>query len=204
LIQADGCPIVINRDGNLYYASGESPERGGGTQITRLSPEGGLTLVVPNLAETSRRLGGIKGLAAGPDGSLYVAYPKAVQRITTDGTATMLADPLVLSDCDKDLPAGEAGPLLRGLAVDSRGGVYVAATGCRCVAKVTPDGQVSTVLKAERPWSPTGVAVHGEDVYVLEYSNATSANRGDWLPRVRRFGRDGRVTTLVTISRQGR
>jgi sugar lactone lactonase YvrE len=204
LVQADGCPIVINRDGNLYYASGESPELGGGSQITRLSPEGRLTLIVPNLAETSKRLGGIKGLTAGPDGALYVAYPRAVQRITMDGKATMLADSLVLSECDADLPPGETGPFLRGLAVDSRGGVYVAATGCRCVARVTPDGQVSTVLKAERPWSPTGVAVHGEDIYVLEYSNANSANRGDWLPRVRKFGRDGKVTTLVTISRQGR
>jgi hypothetical protein len=57
-------------------------------------------------------------------------------------------------------------------------------------------------LKAERPWSPTGVAVRGDDVYVLEYPN--SAERADWLPRVRKLDRGGNVTTLVTISRQGR
>ena len=82
--------------------------------------------------------------------------------------------------------------------MNSHGVVYAAATGCHCVAKVTPDGQVSTVLKAQRPWSPTGVAVHGEDVYVLEYPN--SADR-DWLPRVRKLGHDGRVTTLATVPR---
>lgn len=201
LVQADGCPIVVNRDGNLYYASGESPKQGGGLQITRLSPEGKPTLLVPDLGETSRRLGGIKGLASGPDGSLYVAYPKAIQKITMGGMVTTLADPVVLSDCDKDVPAGETEPFLRGLAVDPRGVVYAAATGCRCVAKITPEGQVSTVLKAERPWSPTGVAVRGEDVYVLEYTNPNSAERRDWRPRVRKLGHDGRVTTLATVPR---
>jgi hypothetical protein len=91
--------------------------------------------------------------------------PKPSRKITTDGIATMLADPLVLSECDKDLPAGETGPLLRGLSVDSHGGVYGVATGCHCVAKVAPGGRVSTVLKAARPWSPTGVAVHGVEIY---------------------------------------
>jgi hypothetical protein len=201
LVQADGCPIVINRDGNLYYASGESPEQAGGHQITRLSPEGKLTRLVPDLGGTAKRLGGIKGLASGPDGSLYVAYPKAIQRITMDGMVTTLADPVVLSDCDKNVPAGETGPFLRGLAVDSRGVVYAAATGCRCVVKITPEGQVSTVLKAERPWSPTGVAARGEDVYVLEYTDPNSAERRDWLPRIRKLGGDGRVTILATVSR---
>ena len=194
MVQADGCPIVINRDGNLYYASRN-------LEITRLSPQGKLTLLVPDLGETAKRRGGIKGLASGPDGSLYVAYPGAIQKITMDGMVTTIADPVVLSDCDKDVVAGESAPFLRGLAVDPRGVVYAAATGCRCVARITPEGRVSTVLKAERPWSPTGVAARGEDVYVLEYTNQNSAEPRDWLPRVRKLGRDGRVTTLATVSR---
>jgi sugar lactone lactonase YvrE len=201
LVHADGCPIVISRDGNLYFASGESPGQAGGQGITRLSPQGKLTLLVPDLGATAKRLGGIKGLAAGPDGSLYVAYPKAIQRITMEGIVTTLADPLVLRDCDKDVPTGESEPFLRGLAVDPRGVVYTAATGCRCVARITPEGRVSTVLKAEQPWSPTGVAVRGDDVYVLEYTQPNSAERRDWLPRIRKLGHDGRVTTLATVSR---
>lgn len=201
LVQADGCPIVINRDGNLYYASGESPQQGGGLQISRLTPRGKVTRLVPDLGESAKRLGGIKGLAAGPDGSLYVAYPKAIQKITMDGMVTTLADPVVLSDCDKDVPAGETEPFLRGLAVDSRGVVYAAATGCPCVAKITPEGQVSPVLKAERPWSPTGVAVRDEDVYVVEYTNPSSAERRGWQARIRNLGHDGRVTTLATVPR---
>jgi hypothetical protein len=56
-------------------------------------------------------------------------------------------------------------------------------------------------LKEERPWSPTGVAARGEDVYVL-HTDPTSAERRNWLPRICKLGRDGRVTTLATASRE--
>src|SRR5437867_12908635 len=59
---------------------------------------------------------------------------------------------------------------------------------------------VSTFLKAESPWSPCSVALHGEDLYVLEHINANSEAHEDWPPRVRRVGRDGKVTTLVTFA----
>ena len=88
--------------------------------------------------------------------------------------------------------------------MDAAGTVYAAATSCHRLLKIAPDGKVDTVLKAERPWSPTGVALHGEDVYSLEYTNANGGPDEGWLPRVRKLGRDGKVTTLAVISRQGR
>ena len=71
---------------------------------------------------------------------------------------------------------------------------------CGWVVRISPDGRVEPVLKAEQPWSPTGVAVQGSDVYVLEYTNANGGAGEGWLPRVRKLARDGSVTTLVTIS----
>jgi hypothetical protein len=68
--------------------------------------------------------------------------------------------------------------------------------------RVAPDGKVETVLKAERPWSPTGVAVSGADVYVLEYTNPNAGQDRGWQPRVRKVGRDGKVTTLATIPKE--
>jgi hypothetical protein len=68
------------------------------------------------------------------------------------------------------------------------------------VIKVSPDGKVETVLKSERSWSPTGVAIHDGEIYTLEYTNANGAAREGWLPRVRKLSRDGKITTLVTIS----
>jgi hypothetical protein len=108
-----------------------------------------------------------------------------------------------VKDCDEDKADHKASsrlPLLRGLAVDSDGTVHAAATSCHCTIKITPDGQVGMVLKAERPWSPTGVAIHGPDVYVLEFSNANGPATEGWRPRVRKLGRDGKVATLATIS----
>ena len=89
-------------------------------------------------------------------------------------------------------------PYLRGLAVTEEGTVYAAVNGCRCVVKITPKGKVETVLKSERPWSPTGVAVGGKHVFVLEYSNTDKAN--GWAPRIRKLGADGEVAILATIS----
>jgi sugar lactone lactonase YvrE len=108
-----------------------------------------------------------------------------------------------VKDCDSDPadhnPANASSPLLRGLGVDSRGNVYVAATSCHRVLKITPDGQVTSILKSERPWSPTGVAVSGEDIYVLEYTNANGPATEGWRPRVRKIARDNTVTTLATV-----
>jgi hypothetical protein len=107
-----------------------------------------------------------------------------------------------VTDCDKQPPLEEA-PFLRGLAVDAHGVVYVAATGCRCVIKIMPDSHVETVLKAEAPWSPTDVALKGGDVFLLEYT-VINDEAHKYLPRVRKLGRDGKVTTLTTFVEAGR
>ena len=51
--------------------------------------------------------------------------------------------------------------------------VYAAAAGCHCVVKIAPGGKVETVLTAERPWSPTGVAVHAAGTYVTGFTNSS-------------------------------
>jgi hypothetical protein len=200
VIADGGSPLVVNRDGNLYYVSNDERMIPGGLQITRLSPDGKLTLLAPTLRETTEKLGGIKGLASGPDGSLCATCSSAVLKIKLDGTFSTLVQPVALKECDEDLPPNTPEafkPFLTGLAVDVRGAVYAAATGCRRVVKITPDGQVKTVLKAERPWSPTGLALHGDDLYVLEQTNA-NGEKHEWQARVRKLGRDGKVTVLIS------
>ena len=67
------------------------------------------------------------------------------------------------------------------------------------VIKIKPEGGVETVLKSERPWSPTGVAIHGRDVYILEYTIANGPATEGWRPRVRKLSQDGKISTLATI-----
>jgi hypothetical protein len=185
LLLVDGAPITLDGHGSLCWAKGN-------LEIACLSPLGSVTVPAAGLKPMTDKLGGIKGLATGPDGAFYATCPTAVLKIEPDGAVTKLAA----------LEVADAG--LRGLAVDSRGAVYAAGTGCRCVVKVTPDGKAKVVLKAEAPWAPTGVAVHGDDAFVLEYANANSENHLDWHPRVRKIGRDGKVTSLATIAKRDR
>jgi sugar lactone lactonase YvrE len=96
----------------------------------------------------------------------------------------------------------ELGTYCRGLDVDSAGTVYVAATGCRAVLKIARDKKVAAVLRSESPWSPTGVALSGSDVYVLEYTHTEGDDRREWLPRVRKISSDGRVATIATVDRR--
>jgi hypothetical protein len=78
--------------------------------------------------------------------------------------------------------------------------MYGAVTGCRCVVKITSDGKMETILKAERPWAPTGVALHDGAVYVLEYTNANDGPDKGWVPRVRKLDQDRKVTTLAAVA----
>lgn len=68
--------------------------------------------------------------------------------------------------------------------------------------RVATNGTVSTVLKAERPWSPNGVAVRDGAVYVLEYKQLPNVpgKSEEWQPRVRKLASDGQVTTLATLT----
>ena len=195
LLVADGGAPVTVTDGFLFYGLEVSQSGNVSVGLTRISPSGNHEEFAPGFAEAIEQLG-ITGLASGPDGTLYVACLTAVMKVRTNGTFTTLVNPVVVTNCDTDAPTC----FLRGLDVDSRGTVYAAACGCRCMVKITTDGKVETVLKAERPWSPTGVAVHEDDVFVLEYTNPNGGASEGWRPRVRQVTRDGRVKTLVTIS----
>jgi sugar lactone lactonase YvrE len=207
IIFADGgAPIAVCRDGNLYYGSGASETDAvspGGLAVTRMSPRGELTNFAPRLKNKLKELNeGVTGIAAGPDGSLYVACWSAVLKVGMDGAVTTVAQPAIVQDCDADPPDHDTSnhrPCLRGLVVDSDGTCYAAATSCRRVLKITPKGKVSVILKAERPWSPTGVALRVGNLFVLEYTNANGGSDEGWLPRVRKLSADGTVSTLVTV-----
>jgi DNA-binding beta-propeller fold protein YncE len=203
LIMCAHFPLTVNRDGNIYYAD----IRHNSARIVRRKPDG--TESVLARGETFQ---GISGIAAGPDGSLYVtdasrADTNVIRKITLDGTISIFAslDILAISkDSAKKPPPETPAAYCRGLAVDPQGVVYVAATGSRRVLKITPQGKVSTILQASSPWSPTGIAVFRGEVYVLEWSEPAASHaevRTNWIPRVRKVGRDGTITTLATVSR---
>lgn len=208
LYASGGAPFVVNQDGNLYYGSG-FPDGDdlapGGLTLTRLSPDGKRTLFAPDLKKTLANLKeAVTGLAAGPDGSLFVACPSAILKVKMDGTVTTLVHPVEVKDGDDvfgkepESPFFHA-PYLRGLDVTEDKTMYAAVTGRRCVVKFSKDGKVETLLKTEKPWTPTGVAVRGKDMFVLEYTH--DGKPENWIPRVRKLGPDGKVTILADLTR---
>jgi hypothetical protein len=80
--------------------------------------------------------------------------------------------------------------------------VYVAASACSALLKITPAGSVSVVLRASDAWSPMGVAVSGDDLYVLEYRYIDTDRRENWIPRVRKVSGGDKVTVIATVERR--
>jgi hypothetical protein len=203
-------PLVLSsvKGRCFYYPQAGSDDR---VQVMRLAPSGdrGVFATLPVAMEIGPggqtvRAQWIHGLAAGPNGSLYYSEMHAVRRIAPDGTVSLVAGNIKVPDCVHPPAATDErlGPALRGLDVTPDGTVYVAASACSALLKITPRGSVSVVLRASDAWSPMGVAISGDDLYVLEYRYIEADRREDWLPRVRRVSREGRVTVIATVDRR--
>lgn len=192
LISSD-YPIVIGSDGKMYYASGAT----GAMRMMGRSLSGAASAIA-NLPSPVGMLTHINGIASGPERSIYYTEDNAVRRINARGVVSTVAT-VTASANGPRIPGNDLRPYLRGLAVASDGTVYVASSEDGRLLKITPDGKVATILQTEGPWSPTAVAVSGEDVYVLEYLHTPGEDRLVWLPRVRKITPDGRSTIIVTI-----
>jgi hypothetical protein len=201
LIVSSDYPLTMGRDGSLYYPASRRDER---VDVVRMTSSGTRTVLATLPASTeSGPLRWLNGMATGPDGAIYYTENKAVRRITPAGAIVTLTGNVEVADCTPppSYAGSHLGPHLRGLDVAADGTVFVAATACSALLKVTPGGAVTSVLRAESPWSPTGVAVSGRDAYVLEYLHVPTEDRRDWIPRVRKIGADGGVSVLATVAR---
>lgn len=201
LVRSSDFPVVVGRDGALYY-----PQADGETHwnIIRVAPSGERSTHArfASAMRTDGTMSSVNGLAVAGDGTLYFTQDRAVHRIDAKGRVSTIARNIRVPDC-RQVPGVEAqvGPYLRGLAVAPNGTVFVAAAGCAAVLMVGPKGRVATVLRATPPYSPTAVAVANGAVVVLEYLHTASDERREWLPRVRRITRGGKVETVVRSTR---
>lgn len=206
LLRGSSFPLAIGPDGALYYPR---PDDRNLVHIMRLEPGGEPAehATLPPITEIGYegdpvQARWIHGLAAGRDGSLYYTEQNAIRLVSADGAVTVIADTVRVPDCSRP-PAfadGRDVAFLRGIDVADDGTVYAAASGCSAVIKVATDGTMSVALRAEQPWSPTGVAFANGDLYVLEFQYIDVERAGEWLPRVRKLAQDGVVSTVATVS----
>jgi sugar lactone lactonase YvrE len=199
LLLGSDFPLAVGRDGNLYFPSHRA---GRPLQLLRLLPTGQTSIVATLPASSAGRpVRELNGLAAGPDGSLYYTENDAIRRISRAGTVSTVVEHIEVAGCTSTPRGQKRDPLLRGLDVDAGGTIYVAATVCGSVLRVSPAGRVSVMPQVANPWPATGVALSGNDLYVLEFQNAESDDRRAMLPRVRKIAADGSTTVVATVTR---
>jgi len=163
---------------------------------------GVMTLAGEQAAAAARGLPDVNAAVHAPEGSLVVRSCQSIFRVPRQGppveieaaadAASLGRDP---ADCQRTV----------GLALDAGGNLYLANYSKRTLFRIGPRGDVRAILRAARPWTPTGVTVAGTTIYVLEryghpYGILSGAS-GLPLPRfrVRKIDADGKITTLARV-----
>ena len=215
LLWCSDFPCAMGPDGNLYFPFMH------GLTIKRRTPAGmESTVTTPgDFGYDDEHAVGVNGMACGRDGTIYIVMLDDLHQseasadhwlyavdASKSGAAAVRLVAKNFIPAEEIIPPGErhheAIPeYCRGLAVDEAGNVFVAGTGNRCVLRVTPQGESTVILRCEKPWTPTAVAVHDGAVYVLEYDDETPTPGREWPPRVRRLAADGTVATIVMVKR---
>ena len=194
-----GTSIRRDHTGNVYHVT-EYPGRE--LLVLKRTAGGDVTVLVGNndAAREYRQAVpyGVSGTAFGPDGSLYFTHGANVSKVTTSGALVALARNVMVEGASEN--RGRGAPLF-GIAVNTQGDAFMADHGNRRVLKIAPSGQMTTLIRAEESWFPTGVAVSGNDLYVLEHKfTPAHAPLGT---RVRKLSPDGAVTVLGAVGEHG-
>jgi sugar lactone lactonase YvrE len=165
----DAYGLAVDKHGNIFVADA------GNHRIRKITPEGTVSTVAGN---------GTAGYADGPAAeaqfhfphgialdnydNLYVAdhYNNLIRKITPDGVVSTLAGQLTRGYVDATgIAAKFNGPM--DVAVDGTGNVFVSDEQNRCIRKVNPAGQVTTVGPQTLD-VPEGIEIDGAgNLYVM-------------------------------------
>jgi len=194
----NGTSIWKDHDGNTYLAA-QSNNAAHETLLLKRTPKGSVTTLIGSRKAVGAYrqvvLSSLGGMAFGTDGTVYFTDNSNIRKITPDGKATMLAHDLALDNPSASTMPESTVTRLFGIAVDAQGTAFVADYGNRRILKVTSGGAVSTIARAEQPWSPTGVALKDGILYILEFGFTPP---GTYTPRVRKLPPDGKIVVLAT------
>jgi hypothetical protein len=135
---------------------------------------------------TTARFHSPRGLAAAPDGSLYVADSgnHTIRRIAPDGRVTTVAGEAGVAGSNDGIGSAAHLNTPSGLAVDAAGNVYIADTGNHTIRRLSPNGLLETIagtpgvagftdgdaLSAQFR-GPVGLTLLGDSLYVADTSN---------------------------------
>ena len=206
-----GAPTSAATDsaGNVYVIDGNA--------IRKITP----TSVVTTLAGTANQYGTTdgtgaaarfftpKGIATDSAGNVYVGdqFNYTIRKITPAGVVTTFAGTAGRGGSADGTGAAASFSVIRGVATDSAGNVYVADSNSGTIRKITPAGAVTTLAgtagqvgsadgtgAAARFQHPVGIATdNAGNVFVADSLNCT----------IRKITPAGVVTTLAGTADQG-
>jgi sugar lactone lactonase YvrE len=171
--------VAFDPEGNLYVADAAN------NTIRRVTRAGVVTTFAGSAGVVGisdgdgadARFNSPSGVAVDSDGNIYVADTSnhTIRKLTPAGTVTTLAgSPGGMGSTDGVGGAARFNNPL-GVAVDPAGNVYVADEGNHAVRKITPAGDVSTLVSGGAGlMGPAGIAVDGAtNLYVVETGSHT-------------------------------
>jgi sugar lactone lactonase YvrE len=191
--------IWKDRAGNRYYV-GQRDNSGGEIFVLKRTPEGKVKTIAGNrkAGDEYRQsiLYSVGGMAFGTNETLYFTDNANVYKVSATEKLTLVAGDLPIKGPATSMIPDSKSARLLAITVDTQGAAFVADNGNRRVIKIDAKGAISTVMRLEQPWSPTGVAWRNNDLYVLEsgFTPPTS-----YATRVQRLAADGTLSVLATV-----
>ncbi len=199
--------VAVGPDGSLYIADSDN------YRIRRIGSDGVITTVAgtgdwgstgDGGPATQAELAYPSGVAASPDGSLYIAdqLNDRIRRVGPDGIITTVAGTGIYGFSGDGGPATQATlDLPAGVAVAPDGSLYIADYGNSRVRRVGPDGIITTVAGGGVTGLGDGGPATGADLN-WPYSVAVAPDGSLYIAdsdnfRVRRVGSDGVITTVA-------
>ncbi|HEY3137628.1 MAG TPA: NHL repeat-containing protein [Blastocatellia bacterium] len=166
--------IAIDKNGSIIIADTSN------NRIRKLSPNGKATTLAGSGAVGQRDGAAIEaefdgpiGVAVDKRGNVFVAdsYNDRIREITSDGKVVTIAGTGLPGFTDGNASTA-AFNTPSGVAVDERGNIFVADTGNSAVRRITPQGDVSTVIANGQQLShPVGIAItHDGFLFVTDTS----------------------------------
>lgn len=200
--------LTIDSGGALYVADT------GNHTIRKITPERVVTTLA-GLAGSPGRADGIasaarfsfpSGLAAGPDGSLYIADSgnHTIRKITPAGDVSTIAGVPETPGSADGIGSAARFDTPRGVATDKEGNIYVADMRNCTIRKITQEGVVTTLAGAARAvGSADGI---GNDARFFHPHGIASDTEGNvWVAdsdnhAIRKITPDRRVTTVAGLA----
>ena len=188
-----GRGVAIDTDGNFYITHWDW------RKIFKVAVDGTVT----TLLDTSgtEDLPGF-GIAVDTDGNVYATVGSTIQKISPDGTVSILAGSDTYGYADGQGASAQF-QIPWGIDVDGSGNVYVADLVNNAIRKITPDGAVSTLAGSVNSGDADGQGTNAQfrgphDVAVDADGNVFVTDTGN--QKIRKISSSGYVTTIAGSS----